>query len=410
MTFTAMLKPLRNRNFAFLLTGEALSHWGDQFLIVALPLIMLEKTGSLLAAGLVFAINTLPWIFIAPVSGVISDRFDRKRLMIIVNVLQGLAIAAIPFTNSVYLMYGLVALSSTLSTLDNPTREALIPEYLKGDDLKAGLSLQGVLIRTLSMVGPASAGVVVAFVGSSTALWLDALSFLAAGLMALPVFVPSVPKKDRVPLRILKDLAEGFRTVGRNRSLVGIMLSGVGVSIISGSMPVLVLHIVKQAQWGDAAYGYAMVALALGGLVGTLAAARTKLTKTFLPVVYLIPVVLSVISFITAGITSGLVILGILAAVKLITGFWSIVCALGIGKLVAFEVRARVSALRTSTLMTGTVIGSLLSGSLADATNSSVFALMGLIVLVSSAIPLTIIYSRSKLTTEIAELDASLGS
>ena len=125
-----MLKLLRQRNFSLLWIGQIISIIGDWVLFIALPFYTYSLTGSVLATGAMFIVSTLPRLLLGSVAGVFVDRWDRKRTMIMADLLRVLLIAMLLLVRSrdwLWLIYVSAFLESVVSQFFNPAKTAIIP-------------------------------------------------------------------------------------------------------------------------------------------------------------------------------------------------------------------------------------------------------------------------------------------
>src|ERR671910_2993404 len=155
-----MLRILRQRNFGLLWAAGLISLIGDWVLVVGLPIEVYARTGSTLATmGMVLA-SLIPAITLGSVAGVLVDRWDRRRLMIVVNVL--LAVTLLPLlvidALGVWVAYVVLAAASCLAQLFEPAETALLPNLLEGGDerdLVTANALNGLNNQLARIIGPA---------------------------------------------------------------------------------------------------------------------------------------------------------------------------------------------------------------------------------------------------------------
>ncbi len=183
-----MLRVLRQRNFALLWTAGLISMIGDWVLIVGLPVEIYRRTGSTLAtAGMVLAF-LVPSLLLGSIAGVFVDRWDRRRLMIVVDVLLALCLVPLLTVDALglWVAYAVLLVSSSLEQLFEPAELALLPNLLEGgtDELVTANALSGMNRQLARIVGPAIGGIAVATAGLVAVAVLDAASFvLSAGLI-----------------------------------------------------------------------------------------------------------------------------------------------------------------------------------------------------------------------------------
>ena len=189
----SLLRPLRNRNYALLFTGQLASLVGDQLYVVALPFLVLGHA-SVRELGLVLMCFGIARIATVPIGGVLADRMDKTKLMLLTDAgraLCVLAVAGLAFGPELS-MLTVMALTAVLGALEGlflPASYAILPDILSDDELPAGNALNTALESAAAFVGPALAGLVVAVFSPGVALTIDAVTFVvsAATLLALRV-------------------------------------------------------------------------------------------------------------------------------------------------------------------------------------------------------------------------------
>jgi predicted MFS family arabinose efflux permease len=187
----SLLRPLRNRNYALLFTGQLCSLVGDQLYVVALPFLVLGHA-SVSQLGLALMCFGLARIAALPLGGILADRMDRARLMLLSDIGRAGCVAAI--AGVVFLpghpMLPVMALTAVLGALEGlflPPSYAILPDVLSEDELPAGNALNTALESAAAFVGPAIAGLVLVLFTPGVALAIDAVTFIvsAGTLLAL---------------------------------------------------------------------------------------------------------------------------------------------------------------------------------------------------------------------------------
>ena len=189
----SLLRPLRNRNYALLFTGQLTSLVGDQLYVVALPFLVLAHAG-VRELGLVLMCFGIARIATVPIGGVLADRMDKTKLMLLTDFGRALCVltvagAAFGPELSMLTVMALTAVLGGLEGLFLPPSYAILPDILSDDELPAGNALNTALESAASFVGPALAGLVVAVFTPGVALTIDAATFVvsAATLLAIRV-------------------------------------------------------------------------------------------------------------------------------------------------------------------------------------------------------------------------------
>lgn len=283
-----MLRLLRQRNFGLLWVGGLISMIGDWVLFVGLPFEIYRLTGSTLATGGMVLAMLVPRIVLGSVAGVYVDRWDRRRLMIVVNVL--LAVFLLPLLTvgaiGLWVAFAVLVVESSLEQLFVPAEMALLPNLLEGgeEELVTANALSGVNRHLARLIGPAIGGVVVALGGLTAVAILDVASFLlAAGLIAAIRTTRSRAERhdslehDTLSAwqRLLGEWRDGLHVVGRDVVLRAIMVFLVITAVGEGLTMTLFVPWVRDALHSDSAgYGAVLSTQAIGGLTGALVVGR----------------------------------------------------------------------------------------------------------------------------------------
>ena len=225
-----MLRVLRQRNFGLLWVGGLISMMGDWVLFVGLPFEIYRLTGSTLATGGMVLAMLVPRIVLGSVAGVYVDRWDRRRLMITVNLLLALFLLPLLAVDAIGLWVAFVVLvvESSLEQLFMPAEMALLPNLLEGGEAEVvtANALSGVNRHLARLVGPAIGGAVVALGGLTAVAIVDAVSFLVAAALiaAIRTNRSRAERHDSIEhetvsawQRLLHEWREGLRGRGRRR-------------------------------------------------------------------------------------------------------------------------------------------------------------------------------------------------
>ena len=184
-----MLRILRQPNFAKLWFGGLISMTGDWILIVGLPFEIYRRTGSTLATGAMVLAFLIPSILLGSVAGVFVDRWDRQRLMVVINLIMAVILLPMLAIDAlgIWIAYVVLFVGSSLELLFRPAEGALLPNLLENpdDDLVTANALNGLNNHLARLIGPAIGGIIVATGGLVAVTVIDAVSFLlAAALIA----------------------------------------------------------------------------------------------------------------------------------------------------------------------------------------------------------------------------------
>jgi predicted MFS family arabinose efflux permease len=287
-----MLRILRQRNFGLLWAAGLISMIGDWVLVVGLPVEVYARTGSTLATmGMVLA-SLVPALTLGSLAGVFVDRWDRRRLMIVVNVL--LAVTLLPLLAidalGIWVAYVVLVAASCLAQLFAPAETALLPNLLeRGDegDLVTANALNGLNNQLARVIGPAIGGLAVALGGLTLVAIVDAISFLLAAVLLLGIRTTrgrAEPQRDARPLdqetasawaRLRREWGEGLALVVRHPILRALLVFMVITRVGEGLVGTLFVPWATDVLRTDAAgYGWILSAQAIGGLAGALVVGR----------------------------------------------------------------------------------------------------------------------------------------
>ena len=222
------ITPLREyRSYRLLWIGNLVSTSGTQLRLVAVPYQIYLLTGSTLAVGLVGLFQAIPLLAFSLFGGVLADRYDRRRLLLLTQIglsltSTALAIATQAGVASLPLIYALTALGAAFSAIDGPARGALTPTLIeRRRDLPAAMALQQMVFQSAGVIGPAAAGVVLLTAGVAGAYAIDAITFIAAILAVLAIKAPRREAVARVP--VVRSLLEGYDYLRTNPLLFSTM-------------------------------------------------------------------------------------------------------------------------------------------------------------------------------------------
>jgi MFS family permease len=206
---------LRNRNYALLFWGQLISATGTQMQVVAVAWQVYLLTHSALALGLIGLMQALPRLLFSLVGGVLADVLDRRKMLLIVNLVMMILSAILALCTSVQMVnlviiYLLILLSATASSFEFPTRLAIIPRLVPREQMAAALSLDSMMVYLLAITGPTAGGLALAWLGVASTYWLNVVSYLVVIAALFVLRVPPIPAEKRAQAG-LGALGEGMR-------------------------------------------------------------------------------------------------------------------------------------------------------------------------------------------------------
>lgn len=273
-----------NRTYRRLWIGDIASLLGDWFNTIALFTLVSRLTGSPLAMGLVFITKMLPLALASPFAGWITDRFNRRRLMIATDVLRALVVLGflvVDTAEEVPLLYGLIVAQVVLSAVFLPARTASIPNITSERELVTANALSSATWSILLALGAALGGVAVEVLGLRAVFLLDSASYLVSALCISSIAIPQEePEPDGGGLLApVRRIAEGWRLM-RDRPAIARMALAKGAWALGGAGLVFLLTQIGESWFPDSpslGIGLLFAARGLGTGLGPVA------TRAFFP-------------------------------------------------------------------------------------------------------------------------------
>jgi MFS family permease len=273
------LSSLRWRNFRLFFIGQTISQTGNWLTNVALTLLILHRTGSGVALGLLVACQYGPILLLSAWAGVIVDRTSKRNLLYVTQALEmceSLALAALAFMHNAPLaaFYVIAVAGGILLALDNPVRRSFVNEMVPTGEIPNAVTLYSAMNSMARIAGPAIAGLLIVTVGYGWCFTADAMSYVAV-LTALAMMrsaeLHPLPVTPRGPGQVRAGLKYVFGVPDLWITFVMLLLIG----ILSYNFAVVFpLFVEKGLHGGNGTYTLVYSAFSAGGLVGALLVAR----------------------------------------------------------------------------------------------------------------------------------------
>ena len=274
-----------NHDFRNLFIGQLVSQTGDWFNSVALFTLLLSLTGSGEAVGYILIIKLLPSFFAGPLAGVVADRFNRKTIMIVADIVRGflvLGFLLVQRPEQVWIVYALAALEVVVSTFFDPAKSAAIPSIVSREELISANALSSASWSITLALGAALGGVVTDAFGRNTAFIVDSLSFFASAVYIARVHLRSsteTPERSKhlsiADATGVTDFIEGARYLRSNPRVMALLLVKSGWGLGGGVLLLLTIYgkqIFPIGRDGAASIGLLYAARGLGALIGPMIA------------------------------------------------------------------------------------------------------------------------------------------
>jgi MFS family permease len=407
-------RAFRHRDFRLFWTGALVSNTGAWLASLTIPYVIYEETGSALLVGLVAVFQFVPFLISGPLGGVIADRRDRRRTLVASQtglMLSSLLVWAVVATGvrQPFVVMGAVALGGVFAGLNMPSWQAFVNDLVPRDDLKSAVALNSFQFNAARAIGPALAGLVIAFVGPSWALLSNALSYLAVILALVLIRTRPVVAVGTDQGRVHKQFGTTIRYV---RSQPGIVMAII-ISMIVGALvtPLFQFTVVFAGSVfdvGAATLGVMNAALGVGAVLAIPFIAGwgrvTRLGRIVELSLFAIP--FGIVGFaLSPGAAVSLVPLVLVGAcfLALMSS-----CNTAVQMIVAPSLRGRVISVRIMLYTLSMPLGSIIQGTLADRIGPRATVIGAGVLMMVAAIALTLAKGRVQLSRLDDPQDADL--
>jgi MFS family permease len=266
---------LRVRNYRLFFVGQSISLTGTWIQRVAQGWLVLDLTGSGTAVGLVTALQFVPLLLLAPLGGVVADRMNKRRLLVLTQGLASLSAAtlgAVVLTGVVelWMVYILAFILGVAGSIDNPTRQTFVLEMVGRNQLTNALALNSSLINAARVIGPAIAGALIITVGIGWCFVINAMSYLA---VIAALYLMRADELDSAPVQPRRpgQLREGFRYVRSTPAVLTPILMMAVAGTFAYEYQVVLPLLARFTFAGDAqTYATMTSAMGVGAVAGGL--------------------------------------------------------------------------------------------------------------------------------------------
>lgn len=272
----------QNRKFRLLWMGEIISLLGDWFNLIASASLVATLTQSGLAISGLFVVRMLAPFLVGPIAGVFADRYNRKWILILSDIIRGITVLGFLFVTRpehVWILYTLTAVQLALSGFFFPTRNAILPDLVAPHELGTANALSSATWSVMLALGAALGGLVAGVWGNQVAFTIDALTFLVSAVFISQIqYVPTVDtQSDRTVSAALRQYIEGLRYVKEHGDVLAIALhKGINSLLVAGSFQVLQVTIAEEifviGEGGSISMGLMFAVAGVGTGVGPIVA------------------------------------------------------------------------------------------------------------------------------------------
>jgi len=277
-------RALRHRNYRLYFLGQLVSLAGTWMQSAAQAWLVLKLTNSSMMLGVVSFAQFTPILLVGLFAGVMIDRVDRRRLIIttqILLMLSAFTLAMLTWTGTVRVEHVIIlaAFNGTIGSFDMPGRQSFVVEMVGYEDLANAIALNSMMFNSARMLGPAAAGLLIAWLGIGTCFFLNGVSFLAVIWSLSQMDIPARVMAG-VGTRMFQQLREGLAYVWTNRPIFHQMALAAATNGFGYQYLVLVPLFARNVLHGDArTYGFLVAIQGLGSVLGAATLASRTTTR-----------------------------------------------------------------------------------------------------------------------------------
>lgn len=388
----SVFSSLRTRNFLLYFVGQCISLSGSWIQYVAMSWLVYRITGSIMLLATVALLNQLPNLVFTPLAGVLSDRFDKFKIIIIAQILfmlQALLLAYLTLSDNieVWHLLGLSLFTGIVASIEAPSRQSFYSKLVPAKDMTNAIALNSTTINGSRFIGPTIGGVLIAMLGEGYCFLINAISYIAViAALFMMSLTPHKPKTTQ--MSILSEMKEGITYVVGFLPLRAVLLFVAVVSFFALPFMSVIPALVKDVLGGDSTLlGYVNSSIGAGALVASLILAARKRVKGLGKMVTLSGIVMGVALMIMAFTNSGVV--ACLLAFPLGLSMIGSMAASNtlLQTIVDDDKRGRVMSFFTMAFVGMSPVGGMIYGWVAEQTSLSVsIFISGIVCLITSAV------------------------
>jgi MFS family permease len=271
----AAFSSLSNRNYRLFFYGQLVSQAGNNMQLVAQAWLVLQVSHSGTQLGAVTAVQFVPLLLLGPLGGMLADRFDRRRVLVVSQSTLGLisaVLAAATFSRqpALWEVYVLAAATGVLAAVDIPARQAIVSDLVSREQLTNAVALNSVELNVARVLGPAVAGLLIAFAGVSICFAVNAASF-GAVVVGLAMMDGRLLWTGSARPELRGGIRAGFRYARRTPQVFLPLVMVTVLGMFAWEFPVtLPLLAERTFHGGPRAYGIMVAVMGVGAVLGGL--------------------------------------------------------------------------------------------------------------------------------------------
>lgn len=387
----AVAPPRLGSAFRWLLASSWASNLGDGIGLASGPLLIASETHDPFLVALAVVLQRLPWLVFGLLAGVVADRFDRRQVIVLVQLLRGATLAALAATivvDRVSIAVVLVAmfLIGTAETFADTTVTTILPMVVHRDDLPIGNARIMTGMVTLNQLAGPPIGAALFATGRVVPFVVEAAAFFVSAALTARVTLPAHGRAVAAGARLRHEIAEGFRFLWNDVAVRTLAITIVTFNVTYGAAwSILVLYAEERLHTGDVGFGLLTTAIAVGGLFGT-GVYGWLTSRVTLGNLMRAGLIIETVTHLALALTRTLpVALGIMVVFGAHAFVWGTTSTSIRQRAVPTELQGRVSSVYLIGVQGGIVVGSVLGGVIAGAWGVAApfwFAFVGSAILV----------------------------
>ncbi|MBE6047306.1 MAG: MFS transporter [Clostridium sp.] len=273
-----LLKLIRNTNFRWLILSEIISLTGSNLHYFAIMWYISTKYGSASSIGGYVITSMIPYVLFGSFAGLASDMFDKKKVMCIVNIINGFLILSLLFfvyidNLSIYYIYAISFLMTTLDLFFSPAKYSMIPILVQEEDLLGANSLLTSVNEVLRVVLPVFSGMISSLFNLKIVFTVDSISYFLAAICIYKIYYVenNIKKASHSSVReILKELKLGFNYIIESKVIILVLLISIILNIVTAPVSTLSVLFIQDILGLDVKFfGILEAALSIGFIIGT---------------------------------------------------------------------------------------------------------------------------------------------
>ncbi|WP_059351733.1 MFS transporter [Bacillus coahuilensis] len=277
-----MNQPLRkNKGYITLMSAQVVSSLGDWLSLVAImTLVGLKWEASPLEVSLVILSLVVPMAIAGPITGTFADRFNRKRLMFVSDMVRAILLIFLALADTLILVYILLFLIGLFSSVFIPAKNGKLKELVPDEQMKSAMSITSMIDSSTKIIGPLLSGVLVTLLGAEIVFYIDSGTFILSAFLIL--LLPSTQKiegEQQQSSSFKEDFVVGLRFIKTNHFLAtGLLILGISLFIVQLSDSQIIVLIRELTTGSPSLFGFIVTSAGVGTLViGAVLSRKTRL-------------------------------------------------------------------------------------------------------------------------------------